>query len=41
MEFKTFVEHNPHKDIFMFVKGSRDENRDERIEKFIELSRVP
>jgi predicted HTH transcriptional regulator len=36
-EFKTFVEHNPHNDIFMFVKGSRDENRDAKIEEFIEV----
>ncbi|MGB9200648.1 ATP-binding protein [Methanobacterium sp.] len=34
-EFKTFIEHNPHNDIFIFVKGSRDEIRDEKIEDLI------
>jgi ATP-dependent DNA helicase RecG len=38
-EFKTFIEHNPHNDIFIFVKGSNDESRDEKIEELIGLIR--
>jgi ATP-dependent DNA helicase RecG len=38
-EFRTFIENKPHNDIFIFVKGSGDESRDENIQKLIDFIR--
>ena len=39
-EFRTFIANNPHSNIFIFVKGSRDETREEKIQKLIDFIRT-
>lgn len=36
-EFRTFIEHSPHNDVFIFVKGREDEDRDEEVRKLFRI----
>ena len=40
-ELRTFIEHSPHNEIFIFVKGRDDEDRDEEIQKLLKLIKDP
>jgi len=40
-ELRTFIEHSPHKDVLIFVKGRDDVDRDEEIQELLEFIRNP
>ena len=40
-ELRTFIEHSPHNEIFIFVKGRDDEDRDIEIQKLLKLIKDP
>lgn len=40
-EIRTFIESNPHKDLVIFIKGSYDRDKDEKIQKLIDFIKNP